>query len=105
MLPVPTKNPAPSVRMCALTTPSTNKPPNTKKRTPPRRKTSEPDAKWPACIPRPQQARLPNDIGKYVVRKAKEVTRLRWNEFVRWQRRRGYFASLSEVKHPARCLL
>ena len=55
MLPVPTTNPAPSVRTGALATPSNNKPPN-KKRTPPWRKTSEPDAKPPAHIPRPQKA-------------------------------------------------
>ena len=76
MLPVPTTNPAPSVRTRALATPSTNTPPNTKNRTPLRRKTLEPYAKRPARIPRPQQALLPDDIGKYVVRNAEEVTRI-----------------------------
>ena len=104
MLPVPTTNPAPSVRTRALTTPSPNTPPN-KKRTHPRRKTLEPDAKRPAWIPQPQQARLPDDIGKNGVSNAKEVTRLGWTEFVRRQRGREYFASLLEVRHPARRLL
>ena len=70
-----------------------------------RMKTSEPDAKRPAQISRPQQVKLPDDIGKYVVRNAEEVTRLSWTEFVRWRRGRGYFASLSGVEHPARRLL
>ena len=98
MLPVPTTNPA-------LATPSTNTPPNTKKRTPPRRKALEPDAKRPARIPQPQQALLPNDIGKYVLRNAEEVTRLGWTEFVHQRQGHGYFASLSEVKHPESRLL
>ena len=50
-------------------------------------------------------ALLPNNIGKYVVHNAGEVTRLGWTEFVRRQRGRGYFASLSLVKHPACRLL
>ena len=65
----------------------------------------EPDAKRPARIPRPQQARLPDNIGKYVVRNAEEVMRLCWTEFVPRRQGRGDFASLSEVKHPARRLL
>ena len=76
MLHVPTTNPAPSVRTRALTTPSTDTRSTTKKRTPSRRKTLEPDAKRPACIPRPQQALLLYDIGKYVVRDAEAATRL-----------------------------
>ena len=104
MLPVPTTNPTPSGRTRALTTPSPNTPPN-KKRTHLRRKTPEPDAKRPDHIPQPQQAWLPEDIGKYVVRNAEEVTRLGWAEFVRWQRGCGDFAFLSKVKHPARHLL
>ena len=71
----------------------------------PRRKTSEPEAKHPARITWPQQAQLPDDIGKYVVRDAEEVLRLGWAEFVRRRRGRGDFASLLEVKHPARRLL
>ena len=82
MLPVPATNPAPSVRTRALTTPSLNTPSN-KKRTHQRGNTLKPDAKSPACIPRPQQARPPDDIGKSVVRNAKEVTRLGWTDFVR----------------------
>ena len=104
MLPVPTTYPAPSVRTQSLATPSPNTMPN-KKRTPPRRKTSEPDAKRPARIPWPQHARLPDDIGKYVICDAEEVTRIGWTGFVHWRQRHEYFASLSEVKHPARCLL
>ena len=104
MLPVLTTNPAPSVRTRALPTPSPNTPPN-KKRMHPRRKTLEQDAKQPAHIPRPLQARLPDDIVNYVVRDAKEVTRLGWTEFVHRRPGRGDFASLSEVKHPARRLL
>ena len=65
----------------------------------------EPDAKRPARIPRPQQAQLPDNIGKYVVRNAKEVTRLASTGFVRRRRERGDFASLLEVKHPASRLL
>ena len=105
MLPVLTTNPAPSVRTRALATPSTNTLTNTKKIMPPWRKTSEPDAKRPACITQPQQAWLPDDIGKYVVRDAKDFTRIGWTEFVFWRQGRGDFASLSEVKHPARRLL
>ena len=63
MLPVLITNPTPYVRTCALTNPSTNTQ-STKKRTPLRRKNSEPDAKRPARIPRLQQALLPDDIGK-----------------------------------------
>ena len=102
---MPTTNPAPSVRTRTLTTPSTDKPLTTKKQTPLRRKTSEPDAKLPARIPRPHQALLPDNIGKYVVRDTEAVTRLGWMEFVRRKQGHGYFASLSEVEHPARRLL
>ena len=105
MLPVPTTNPALSVMTRALATHYTNTQPNTKKRMPPQRNTSEPDAKRPTRIPRPQQDLLPDDIGKYIVRDAEEVTRLGWTEFVRWRRGRGDFVSLTEVKHPARRLL
>ena len=106
MLPVPTTNPALSVRTCALTTPSTNTQSTTiKKRTSLRMKTSEPDTKRLSHIPRPQQAQLRDDIGKYVVRDAEAVTRLGWTEFVCPRRGQGYVASLSEVKHPARRLL
>ena len=105
MLPVPTTKPAPSVRTRTLATLSTDTRPSTKKRTPPRRETSEPEAKRPARIHRPQQAMLPDDIGKYIVRDAKEVTRLSWTDFIRRQQGRGDFASLLEVKHPARRLL
>ena len=87
MLPVPTTNLAPSVRTQALATPSPKTPPN-KKRTPPRKKTLEPYAKRTARIPRPQQARLLDDIGKYIVRDAEEFMRLGWTEFVRWRRGR-----------------
>ena len=83
MLPVPTTNPAPSVRTCALTTPSTDIQSTTKKRTPLRRETSEPDAKRPIRIPRPQKALLPDNLGKYAVRDTEAVTRLGWTEFVR----------------------
>ena len=48
---------------------------------------------------------MPDDIGKYVVRDAEEVTRIGWTEFVHRRRGRGYFATLLEVKHPARRLL
>ena len=87
--------PAPSVRTSELAPPSTDTLPSTKKRTPTRRKTTELDAKRPARITRPQQALLPDDIGKYVVRDAKEVTRLVWMEFVHRRWGRGDFASLS----------
>ena len=103
MLPVPPTNPAPSARKQALTTPSPHTPP--KKRTQPRRMTSEPAAKRPTRIPWPKQAQLPDNIGKYVARDAKEVMRLGWTEFVRRRRGRGYFASLADMKHPARRLL
>ena len=103
MLPVPPTNPAPSVRTRALTTPSPHMPP--KKRTQPRRMTPEPATKRPTQIPRPKQAQPPNNIGKYVARDAKEVTRLGLTEFVRRRRGRGDFASLADVKYPARRLL
>ena len=103
MLPVPPTNPAPSVRTRALTTPSPYTPP--KKRTQPQRMTSEPADKRPTRIPWPEQAQLPDNIGKYVARDDEEVTRLIWTEFVRRQRGRGDFASLADVKHPARRLL
>ena len=83
MLPVPTTNPTLFVRTRALTTPSTNTQSNTKKQTPLRKKTSEPDAKRPARIPHPQQALLTDEIGKYVVRNAEAVTRIGLTEFVR----------------------
>ena len=79
MLPVPTTNPAPSVRTRALTTPSTDMKSSTLKRRPPlRMKTLETEAKRPTCIFWPQQAVLPDDISKYVVRDAEAVTRLDW---------------------------
>ena len=81
MIPVPPTNPDPYVRTRALKTPSPNTPP--KKITQPRRMTSEPAAKRPTRIPRPKQAQLHDDIGKYVARDAKEVTRLGWTDFVR----------------------
>ena len=68
-------------------------------------KTLEPDAKQPTCIPRPQQVKLPDYIGKYSVRNAEEVTRLVWTEFVRRRQGRGDFSSLLEVKHLVRRLL
>ena len=68
-------------------------------------KTLEPDAKRPTRIPWPQQVKLPDDIGKYVVRDAEGVSRLGWKEFVRRKRGCGDFASLLEVEHPARRLL
>ena len=106
VLPVPTKNPALSLRTRALTTPSTNTQSTTiKKRTSLRMKTLEPDAKRPDHIPWPKQALLLDDIGKYVVRDAEAVTRLGWKEFMRRRQGRGDVASLLEVKHPARRLL
>ena len=91
MLPVLTTNPAPSVRMHTLTTPSTNTQLTTiKKQTSLRMKTSEPDAKRLARIPWPQQALLPDGIGKYVVCDAEVVTRLGWTNFVCWQQVRGF---------------
>ena len=106
MLPVPTTNPTQSVRTRALTIPSTNTQSIAiKKRTPLRKKTSEPDAKRPARTSWLQQVLLPDNISRYVVRDMKAVTMLGWTEFVRWRRGNGDFASLSEVKHPARCLL
>ena len=106
MLPVPTTNPAPSVRTRAHTTPSPDTQSiTTKKRQLTRMKTSEPDAKRSTQIPRPQQVKMPYDIGKYVVRDAEEMTRLGWMEFVCQRGGRGDFASLSEVDHPARRLL
>ena len=103
MLPVPPTNPALYVRTRALTNPSPHTPP--KKRTQPWGMTSEPSTKRPTRIPRPKQAQLPDDIGKYVVRDAEEVTRLGWTEFVRRQQVRGYFASLADIRHPARSLV
>ena len=76
----------------------------TKKCQPTRTKTSEPDKKRLTRIPRPQQVKLPDDIGKYVVRDAEEATQLGWTEFVRRQQGCGDFASLSDVEHPARRL-
>ena len=70
MLPVPTPNPAMSMRMHTLTTPSTKTLYTTKKRTSLRRKTAEPDAKQPARIPRTQQSLLMYDIGKYAICKS-----------------------------------
>ena len=79
MLPVPTTNPAPSMRTQAHTIPSPNKQSTTtKKRQPTRMKTSEPDAKRSNRIPWPQQAKLPDYIGNYVVYNAEEVTQIGW---------------------------
>ena len=83
--------------------PISNMPPQ--KRPLSRRTTSEPTPKRPTRIPRPKQASLLDDIGKYVARDAKEVKRLGWADFVRRRRGRGDFASLADIKHPARCLL
>ena len=106
MLPVPTKNSAPSVSTRALTTPFTDTQLTTIKKRPPLwMKTSEQTTKWQTRIPRMQQTMLPDDIGKYVVRDVESVTRLGWTEFVHWQRGRGDFASMSEIEHPARRLL
>ena len=99
---MPPTNPAPSVRTRALTTLSTMPP---QKRPQPRRITSEPAAKRPNRIPRPTQAKLPDDIGEYVARNAREVKRLGWAEFVRRQQGRRDFASLADVKHLVRRLL
>ena len=77
MLPMLTTNPALSVRTRAHTTPSPDTQSTTnKKRQPLQMKISEPDAKRPTRIPRPQQVKLPDDIGKYVVRDAEEFTKL-----------------------------
>ena len=103
MLPVPPTHPAPSMRTQALTTPSPHTPP--KKRAQLWSMTPELAAKRPTHIPRPKQAQLPDDIGKYVARDTEEVTRLGWTEFVRRQRGRGDFASLAKMKHPERHLL
>ena len=51
------------------------------------------------------QAMLPDDIGKYVARDAKEVKRLGLAEFVRRQRGSGDFASLADIKHLERRFL
>ena len=101
LIPVPPKNPAPSLRTRALTTLSPMPP---KKRPQPRRIT-EPDAKRPTRITWPTQAKLPDDIGKYVARDVREVQRLGWVEFMRRRQGRGDFASLADMKHPARRLL
>ena len=107
MLPVTTTNSAPSVRTSANTIPSTDTQyvTTTKERQPTRMKNLDPDAKRPNRIPRQQQVKLPDNIGKYVVRDAEEVTRIGWREFVRRRRGSGDFSSLSEVEHPAWRLL
>ena len=107
MLPVPITNSTLSVRTRANTTPSPKTLSETtkRKRQPTRMKTLEPDATRTTRIPQPQQVKLTDGIGKYIARNAEEVTWLGWTEFVRRQRRRGYFPSLSAVDHPARCLL
>ena len=106
MLAMPTTNSTPYVRTRAITTPSTNTQSTTiKKRTHLRMKTSELDAKRSDRITRPQQAMLPENISKYVVRDAEAVTNLGWKYFVRRRRGCGDFASLSEVEHLARRLL
>ena len=66
---------------------------------------SEPAAKQPTHIPWPTQAKLPDDIGKYVACNAREVQRLRRTEFVRRRQGRGYFSSLADVKLLVRCFL
>ena len=64
--------------------PSTNtQSTTTKNRQPTRMKTLESYSKRPTQIPRLQQVKLPDNIGKYVVRDAEEVTRLGWTKFVR----------------------
>ena len=106
MFPVMTKNPAPSLRMRAHTTTSPDTQLTTTKRQQlTRMKNSEPDAKRPTQIPQLQQVKLPDDIGKYVIRNTEEVTWLGWTEFLRRQWGCGDLASLSEVYHSARSLL
>ena len=103
---MPTTKHTPYVRMRAHTIPTPyTQSTTTMKRQPMRMKTLDPNTKRLNGIPRPQQAKLLDDIVRYVVCNAEEVTRLGWTEFVRRQRGRGDFASLSEVKHPERCLL
>ena len=89
VIPVPTKNPTPSVRTRANTTPSpdTQSVTTKKKRQPMRMNTSETDAKRPTRIPQLQQVKLPGDIGKCVVCNTEEANRLGWTDFV--SRRRG----------------
>ena len=103
---MPTTNPAPSVRMRAHTTPTPNmQSTTTKKRQPKWMKTLEQDTKRPTRIPWPQQVKLPDNISKYAVRDAEELTRLGWTEFVRQRWGRGDFDSMSEVEHLERRLL
>ena len=74
-LPVPATTPSPSVMTHAHTAPSSDTQSTTTKNwQPTRMKTSELDAKRPTRIPQPQQVNLPDDIGKYVVCDADEVT-------------------------------
>ena len=99
MLSVPITNYAPSVRTCANTTrsPKTLSETTTRKRGTTRMKTSEPDAKRPTQIPRPQQVKIPDNIGKYIAHNVEKVNRLGWTEFVRRRWGRGDFASLLAV--------
>ena len=86
MIPVPTTNTSLLVRTRANTLPSpdTQSVTTTKKRQPTRMKTLDPDAKRPTQIPRLQQVKIPDDIGKYIACNAEEMTWLGWTEFVRW---------------------
>ena len=102
LLPVPPTKPGPSLRTRAIITLSPMPP---QKIPQPQRITSKTAAKRPTCILRPTQAKLPDDIVKYVKCDVREVQRLGWAEFVHRRQGRGDFASLADVKHPARCLL
>ena len=86
VLSVLTTNPAPSVRTRAHNTPYPNTQlTTTKKRQPTRMKTSDPDTKRPTQIPRPEQVKLRDYIGKYVVSDAEEVIWIGWTESMRWR--------------------
>ena len=77
---MPITNSALSMRMHATTTPSpdTQSVTTTRKCQLTRMKTLEPDAKQPTWIPQPQQVKLPDNIGKYIVRNEEEVTWIGW---------------------------
>ena len=53
----------------------------------------------------PATPTVSSDLGTYIARDVKLLKRLGWKKFVQQQRRRGDFADLADLPHPAKRLL
>ena len=68
-------------------------------------KTSELDVKRTTRIPWPQRVKLPEDIGKYIVHNAEEVTRIGWTKFLCRQQGALIFFCSVEGRSPEAALV